>query len=216
MKRVKCCTACRRRHRKCVTQPGASQCGTCLESGQECRFENDIRFKHTHSETKKESGRKWAKVPQKISFTTPRGIDGKVPEEADTRPEANESATQPISEGMMEISIDDPMQSQPEAGPLEQVFSYWESPSNLITDSPIDQNMSPAYPAESPSLPRASIPFILDPERNSSNATGQGLSGQGRSQDPFELTEREAFLFMTYIHKLAPLVRIPITNNIEI
>jgi hypothetical protein len=116
----------------------------------------------------------------------------------------------------MEISIDDPMQSQPEAGPLEQVFSYWGSPSNLITDSPIDQNMSPAYQAESPSLPRASIPFILDPERNSSNATGQGLSGQGRSQDPFELTEREAFLFMTYIHKLAPLVRIPITNNIEI
>lgn len=69
MKRVKCCTACRRRHRKCVTQPGASQCGTCLESGQECRFENDIRFKHTHSESQKESGRKWAKVPQKSEST---------------------------------------------------------------------------------------------------------------------------------------------------
>ncbi|KAF5575163.1 transcription regulatory SNF2 [Fusarium pseudoanthophilum] len=203
MKRVKCCTACRRRHRKCVTQPGASQCGTCLESGQECRFENDIRFKHTHSEGQKESGRKWAKVPQKISFTTPRGIDGKVPEESDTRPEVNESMTQPISEGMMEISIDDTIQPQ-----TEEVFSYWESPSNLIADTPIDQNMTPAYQAdhtESSSLPRASIPFILDPQSSSPHGTGQGLTGHGQSQDPFELTEREAYLFMTYIHKLAPL-----------
>ncbi|KAG4288466.1 hypothetical protein FPRO06_06118 [Fusarium proliferatum] len=207
MKRVKCCTACRRRHRKCVTQPGASQCGTCLESGQECRFENDIRFKHTHSESQKESGRKWAKVPQKISFTAPRGIDGKVSEEANTRPETNESATQPISDGMMEISIDDPMQSQTEAGPLEQVLSYWESPSNLITDSPIDQNMTPAYQAdhaETSSLPRASIPFILDPQMSSPHAVAP-VTDQDHSQDPFELTEREAFLFMTYIHKLAPL-----------
>ncbi|KAF5634693.1 transcription regulatory SNF2 [Fusarium sp. NRRL 52700] len=144
MKRVKCCTACRRRHRKCVTQPGASQCGTCLESGLECRFENDIRFKRTHSEAQKDPGRKWAKVPQKISFTTPRGIDGKVPEEADTRPETDEAATQPISEGMMEISIDDSMQSQPEDWSLEEVFNYWDSPSNIITDSSIDHNMTPA------------------------------------------------------------------------
>ncbi|KAF4414693.1 Transcription regulatory SNF2 [Fusarium acutatum] len=159
-------------------------------------------------EGQKESGRKWTKVPQKISFTTPRGIDGKVPEEADTRPETNESATQPISDGMMEISIDDPIQSQPEVGALEQVFSYWESPSNLITDSPIDQNMTPAYQADHPessSLPRASIPFIIDPERFSPHGTAPDVTGQGHSPDPFELTEREAFLFMTYIHKLAPL-----------
>ncbi|SCO44172.1 uncharacterized protein FFMR_07384 [Fusarium fujikuroi] len=207
MKRVKCCTACRRRHRKCVTQPGASQCGTCLESGQECRFENDIRFKHTHSESQKETGRKWAKVPQKISFTAPRGIDGKVHEEADTRPDVNESATQTISDGILEISIDDPIQSQPEVGPLEQVFSYWESPSNLITDSPVDQNMTPAYQAdhaETSSLPRASIPFILDPQMSSPHAVAQ-VTDQDHSQEPFELTEREAFLFMTYVHKLAPL-----------
>ncbi|RBA09768.1 hypothetical protein FPRO05_05704 [Fusarium proliferatum] len=142
-----------------------------------------------------------------VSFTAPRGIDGKVSEEADTRPETNESATQPISDGMMEISIDDPMQSQTEAGPLEQVFSYWESPSNLITDSPIDQNMTPAYQAdhaETSSLPRASIPFILDPQMSSPHAVAQ-VTDQDHSQDPFELTEREAFLFMTYIHKLAPL-----------
>ncbi|KAG4263590.1 hypothetical protein FPRO03_09897 [Fusarium proliferatum] len=159
------------------------------------------------NESQKESERKWAKVPQKISFTAPRGIDGKVSEEADTRPETNESATQPISDGMMEISIDDPMQSQTEAGPLEQVFSYWESPSNLITDSPIDQNMTPAYQAdhaETSSLPRASIPFILDPQMSSPHAVAQ-VTDQDHSQDPFELTEREAFLFMTYIHKLAPL-----------
>ncbi|QKD55147.2 uncharacterized protein FOBCDRAFT_250864 [Fusarium oxysporum Fo47] len=208
MKRVKCCTACRRRHRKCVTQPGASQCGTCLESGQECRFENDIRFKHTHAEGQKESGRKWAKVPQKISFTTPRGIDGKVPEESDVRPEANESATQPISEGMMEISIDDLKHTQSEAGPLDPASNYWESPLNFITDSPVDRNMIPAYQSDHPdssSLPRASIPYILDSETSPHHIPAQGLATQGHNQDPFELTEREAFLFMTYIHKLAPL-----------
>ncbi|KNB10528.1 hypothetical protein FOXG_10703 [Fusarium oxysporum f. sp. lycopersici 4287] len=208
MKRVKCCTACRRRHRKCVTQPGASQCGTCLESGQECRFENDIRFKHTHAEGQKESGRKWAKVPQKISFTTPRGIDGKVPEESDVRPEANESATQPISEGMMEISIDDLKHTQSEAGPLDPASNYWESPLNFITDSPVDRNMIPVYQSDHPdssSLPRASIPYILDSETSPHHIPTQGLATQGHNQDPFELTEREAFLFMTYIHKLAPL-----------
>ncbi|KAF5595345.1 transcription regulatory SNF2 [Fusarium pseudocircinatum] len=143
-----------------------------------------------------------------VSFTTPRGIDGKVPEEADARPEANESATQPISDGMMEISIGDTIEPQPESGTLEQVLSYWESPSNLITNSSIAQNMTPAYQADHPEsspLPRASIPFILDPDIPTPHTTGQDLTIQGRSQDPFELTEREAFLFMTYIHKLAPL-----------
>nr|RBQ99827.1 hypothetical protein FVER53263_09362 [Fusarium verticillioides] len=179
-----------------------------LEDGVMLDSRNPLKPGYVASQGRnKESGRKWAKVPQKISFTTPRGIDGKVPEEADTRPETNELATQPISEGMMEISIDDTIQSQQETAPLEQVFSYWESPSNLITDSPIDQNTNPAYQpdhTESSSLPQASIPFILGPQ-SSSHGTGQDLTGHGQSQDPFELTEREAFLFMTYIHKLAPL-----------
>lgn len=116
----------------------------------------------------------------------------------------------------MEISIDDPIQSQQETAPLEQVFSYWESPSNLISDSPLDQNITPAYQpdhTESSPLPRASIPFILDPEMPTPHTTGQDLTIQGHSHEPFELTEREAFLFMTYIHKLAPLVRIPISSK---
>jgi hypothetical protein len=65
MKRVKCSTSCRRRHRKCVTQPGASQCGACLESGYECHFENDIRFKN--SQAKGVEG-EWA-VPKRSMAT---------------------------------------------------------------------------------------------------------------------------------------------------
>ncbi|KAF4960510.1 hypothetical protein FGADI_917 [Fusarium gaditjirri] len=155
-----------------------------------------------------ESGRKWAKVPQKISFTTPRGIDGKVPEESDTGPVTSESATQPISEGMMEISIDDPTHTQLEASNLDTSPEYWESPLNFITDSPVDQNMIPAYQSDhpdSPSLPRASIPFLLDSETSPPHIPTQESTVQGHSQDPFELTEREVFLFMIYIHKLAPL-----------
>ncbi|KAF5967427.1 transcription regulatory SNF2 [Fusarium coicis] len=100
------------------------------------------------------------------------------------------------------------MESQPESRTLEQAFSYWESPSNLIADSSIAQIMTPAYQAdhtESSPLPRASVPFILDPDKSTPHTTGQDLTIQGHSRGPFQLTEREAFLFMTYIHQLAPL-----------
>ncbi|VTO81787.1 unnamed protein product [Fusarium graminearum] len=142
MKPAKCCTTCRRRHRRCVTQPGASQCGTCLESGQECQFDNDIRFKHSHSKIEKQSRREWAKVPSKISFTAPRGIDGMVLE---------------------------------------------ESASNFIANSLVDD------------------PSVHDTDGYFDHATAQDLPVQVHISSPYELTEREAFLFMIYIYKCAPL-----------
>ncbi|KAH7182310.1 uncharacterized protein B0J16DRAFT_343504 [Fusarium flagelliforme] len=187
MKRVKCCTACRRRHRKCVTQPGASQCGTCLESGQECLFENDIRFKHSHSETHKEPERKWAKVPSKIAFTTPQGIDGLALEESDGPSTADtdvttQPVTQPISGTMMDMFMNEFAPPNQEAVPLHQEQNHWESPSSSITS-----------------------PLVFDSNGSPYNPSIQVLPVQLHAQSPLELTEREAFLFMTYISKLAPL-----------
>ena len=205
MKRVRCCVACRRRHRKCVTQPGASQCGTCLESGQECRFENDIRFKQSQSRAHEESERKWAKVPSKsksfavdrlrevilkpvVSFTTPRGIDGNALEEPG-RPSSTDTAvtiqpvTQPIAETMMDMSMDELAHPQQEVILLHQEHNRWESSLSSIASPPnFNSNGSPYNPSV------------------------QVLPVQLHASSPLELTEREAFLFMTYIYKLAPLV----------
>ncbi|KAL0940490.1 zn 2cys6 transcription factor [Colletotrichum truncatum] len=53
MKPRRCCDACRRRHRKCVVQPGASGCGACLEADLPCHFDTTLRFKHAPGSSKK-------------------------------------------------------------------------------------------------------------------------------------------------------------------
>ncbi|CAJ0541125.1 Ff.00g078940.m01.CDS01 [Fusarium sp. VM40] len=166
MKRVKCCTSCRRRHRKCVTQPGASQCGACLESGNECRFENDIRFKNTQP---KGAEGEWATVPKRISFTTPRGIKGKLSQDSDSdgsqahgaQPQSTTSQSREIT--MAEVSMS--LQHYPVPQESENLYPFDAVPNN-------------AY-----ALPLQDI----------------------RTQETYGLTERQAFLFMIYVQKLAPL-----------
>ncbi|OLN86227.1 hypothetical protein CCHL11_04132 [Colletotrichum chlorophyti] len=53
MKPRRCCEACRRRHRKCVVQPGASGCGACAEADLECHFDTTLRFKYAPGSAKK-------------------------------------------------------------------------------------------------------------------------------------------------------------------
>ncbi|KAF0643191.1 hypothetical protein FPSE5266_07859 [Fusarium pseudograminearum] len=167
--------------------PGASQCGTCLESGQECRFDNDIRFKHSHSKTEKQSRGEWAKVPSKISFTAPRGIDGMVLEEPGSN-STEDKAAKRLSETlqtpgeMIEVSTDDLIQSESQVAPLDQEPDYRVSVSNFIANSTVHDSDGP-----------------------SDYATAQYLPVPVHIASPYELTEREAFLFMIYIYKCAPL-----------
>ncbi|XEV01570.1 hypothetical protein FSHL1_006857 [Fusarium sambucinum] len=115
-------------------------------------------------------------------------------------------ATESISEGTSEIPTDDLMHSsQPEDVPIGQAPNYWESSSNFITSPPIHPNTVQVYDShysERSPLPQASIPPIFDPDGSFDNDSTEDL--QLHTQDPIELTEREAFLFMTYIYKLAP------------
>ncbi|CEI63366.1 unnamed protein product [Fusarium venenatum] len=140
-----------------------------------------------------------------VSFTTPRGTHGSVLEGLNRTSVANKHvmsqlATGPISEGILEIPTDDLMHSsQPEDVPVGQAPNYWESSSNFIT-SPV-QVYDSHYP-EGSSLPQGSIPPVLDADGSFDNDSTEDL--QRHTQDSFELTEREAFLFMTYIYKLAP------------
>ncbi|KAF5228074.1 hypothetical protein FAUST_11333 [Fusarium austroamericanum] len=161
-------------------------------SGQECQFDNDIRFKHSHSKTEKQSRREWAKVPSKISFTAPRGIEGMVLEESgsnSTKDEAAKSLSQTaqITEEMVEVSVSDLAQSGTQVVPLNPEPDYRKSAFNFIANS-----------------------LVVDPSVHNSDgyfdhATAQDLPVQVHIPSPYELTEREAFLFMIYIYKCAPL-----------
>lgn len=91
--------------------------------------------------------------------------------------------TQPLSETMMDMSMDGFAPPHQEVVLLNQEHNHWESPLSSITSPPVFDSNGPPY-----------------------NPSVQVLPVQLHAQNPLELTEREAFLFMTYIYKLAPLV----------
>ncbi|TDZ25369.1 hypothetical protein Cob_v001640 [Colletotrichum orbiculare MAFF 240422] len=67
MKPRRCCDACRRRHRKCVVQPGATGCGACVEADLECHFDTTLRFKHAPGSSKKAAnGDRVPKADQRV------------------------------------------------------------------------------------------------------------------------------------------------------
>ncbi|KAF6810517.1 zn 2cys6 transcription factor [Colletotrichum musicola] len=65
MKPRRCCEACRRRHRKCVVQPGATGCGACVEADLQCHFDTTLRFKHAPGSAKKAVGDRAAQKAEK-------------------------------------------------------------------------------------------------------------------------------------------------------
>jgi hypothetical protein len=120
-----------------------------------------------------------------VSFTTPQGIDGVALDESDGPSTADEDVTtqpitQPISGTMMDMSMDGFASPNQQGVLLNQEHNHWESP--LSCPQAFDSNGSPYNPSI------------------------QVLPVQLHAHSPLELTEREAFLFMTYIYKLAPLV----------
>ncbi|CAF3506798.1 unnamed protein product [Fusarium graminearum] len=127
-----------------------------------------------------------------VSFTAPRGIDGMVLEESgsnSTKDEAakNLSQTAQIPEEMIEVSVNDLAQSGPQVVPLNPELDYRKSASNFIANSLVDD------------------PSVRDSDEYFDHATAQDLPVQVHISSPYELTEREAFLFMIYIYKCAPL-----------
>ncbi|KAH7259873.1 hypothetical protein B0J15DRAFT_491311 [Fusarium solani] len=249
MKRGGCCNACRRRHRKCVVQPGASQCGACAESGRECRFENDIQFKHSYTREHREvaeQSRTWTRVPSTISFVTPQGIDGELSESPNTfvdpvrsnSPTSGNSLRSPLNSGTSipeDASRNQDNQSSSGKGGLAQGHGsddprHIASPQSYAENSDFGAPLTShgegiASPYEAPSSgstrllplqqplnhPVSSIPYILGdsppsqlpPPETPSSAHSSGVQSIN-PEDTYGFTERQAFLFITYIHKLAP------------
>ncbi|KAK6223572.1 hypothetical protein QIS74_03516 [Colletotrichum tabaci] len=88
MKPRRCCNACRRRHRKCVVQPGAKGCGACVEAELDCRFDTALRFKHAPGSAKKVAGDGVQKTGQKARRQSEisRGDDAAAFTEASSSP----------------------------------------------------------------------------------------------------------------------------------
>ncbi|KAM5363821.1 hypothetical protein ACJZ2D_011797 [Fusarium nematophilum] len=262
MKRGGCCNACRRRHRKCVVQLGASQCGACAESGRECRFDTDIRFRHSsHARESVETRRSWARVPATISFVTPQGIDGELSEAASEGKGASSSGKSPrggdsfyseTESGAPSMGREDSVgnetgmqDSGPDQHPADQgsdinphaIASPGHAENADFVDSqqaglhldnegdiiPVfeaspssNAHLLPLSPASGHRI--SSIPYILGepsselppPQTPSSkHISGGDAEHDSRTQsthheDTYGFTERQAFLFMTYVHKLAP------------
>ncbi|KAK0621080.1 hypothetical protein DIS24_g11473 [Lasiodiplodia hormozganensis] len=82
------CHECKRRHLRCVTQPGCSTCERCEKSGRECRRGITIRFRAVTSVREKrpaqpdddddrtyhlswKKSQVWVRVPPAVTFATP-------------------------------------------------------------------------------------------------------------------------------------------------
>ncbi|RTE72763.1 hypothetical protein BHE90_012819 [Fusarium euwallaceae] len=249
MKRGGCCNACRRRHRKCVVQPGTSQCGACAESGRECRFENDIQFKHSYTREHREvaeQSRTWTRVPSTISFVTPQGIDGELSESPNTSvdpvqsnsPTSRNSLRSPLDSGNSTTGVaprhqdgsSDSGQERQGQGQGPDNSRHIVSPQSYTENSDFgapltghDEGVTSPYEAPSSGSTRllplqqplnhpvSSIPYILGdsppsqlpPPETPSSAHSSGVQSIN-PEDTYGFTERQAFLFITYIHKLAP------------
>ncbi|KAF4986608.1 hypothetical protein FDECE_15858 [Fusarium decemcellulare] len=255
-------------HRACINprahsrhhidnSPGASQCGACAESGRECRFETDIRFKHSHA--RQAPGRSWAKVPSKISFVTPQGIDGELSEPSPSGSKDSVDAPQSVGSSDKAPTDGDRFGSPTDSGepiegpiggfgqdvptrplpneatahlnPVASPSSRSDNPDFALPLFGNDGDISLAYgtsvsgdvpllpPSRAPVYPVSSIQYILGesppsqlppPETPSSTHMSErdashGLGTQNEHLgESYGFTERQAFLFMTYIHKLAP------------
>ncbi|EYB29718.1 hypothetical protein FG05_00011 [Fusarium graminearum] len=106
-----------------------------------------------------------------------------------TKDEAAKSLSQTaqIPEEMIEVSVNDLAQSGPQVVPLNPEPDYRKSASNFIANSLVDD------------------PSVHVSDGYFDHATAQDLPVQVHISSPYELTEREAFLFMIYIYKCAPL-----------
>ncbi|OJD29996.1 zn 2cys6 transcription factor [Diplodia corticola] len=82
------CHECKRRHLKCITQPGCNTCERCEKSGRECRRGITIRFRAVTSVREKRApaadddadrnyelswkkSQVWVRVPPAVTFATP-------------------------------------------------------------------------------------------------------------------------------------------------
>jgi hypothetical protein len=119
-----------------------------------------------------------------VSFVTPRGIKGNLSQASDSDGSLG-SANQ--AHGSAEAQLPE----QP-TSPESREITMAEDDSMSLTDCPI-------IPHASDSL------YPFDAEVPNHNAYALPLQDI-RTQETFGLTERQAFLFMTYVQKLAPLV----------
>lgn len=122
-----------------------------------------------------------------VSFVTPRGIEGNLSQASD-------------SDGSLG-SVNQAHGSATEAQLMEQPTSPESREITMAEGDPMSLTDYPVVPHASENL----YPFD-NAEVPNHNACYALPLQDIRTQETYGLTERQAFLFMTYVHKLAPLV----------
>ncbi|KAE9572358.1 hypothetical protein CGMCC3_g11737 [Colletotrichum fructicola] len=262
MKPRRCCDACRRRHRKCVVQPGATGCGACVEADLECHFDTTLRFKHAPGSSRKSAsvGDKVQKLEQQRArrkSEASRGVE-ETGTEASSSPatQSTQAAARSGSVGshasphgsasfesqQLTFAFSPPAGSRPGEAPAQRFTGHG---SHGDGNAPIGFMLNRGPPAEPPNRSSfASSPGYLDsirdglasesggwnpgevqPQLQISYLLGDSPSTQGGSA-PRERTEslisdvevrpqptdpehcgftgRQAYLFRTYIMRIAP------------
>ncbi|KAG7047733.1 zn 2cys6 transcription factor [Colletotrichum scovillei] len=180
MKPRRCCDACRRRHRKCVVQPGATGCGACFEADLECHFDTTLRFKHAPG-----SSRKAALSEDRV-------------QKADHRARRKSEVSR-LDDETSEASSSPAVQSVRTAGDRSNSFTSHPSPHGL---TPYEGQLNFDYSPPATHAFRAEAP--------AQRFTGHGLISDAEFRiqpvDPEHcgFTGRQAFLFRTYILRIAP------------
>ncbi|UQC73953.1 uncharacterized protein CLUP02_00600 [Colletotrichum lupini] len=157
MKPRRCCDACRRRHRKCVVQPGATGCGACFEADLECHFDTTLRFKHAPGSSRKAA------------------LSGDRVQKADHRAR-RKSEVNRVDDAASEASSSPAVQSVRTAGDRSNSFTSHPSPHGL---TPYEGQLNFGYSPPATHAFRAEAP--------AQRFTGHGSHGDGSAPIGFVL-----------------------------
>ncbi|KAL0782528.1 hypothetical protein CaCOL14_000434 [Colletotrichum acutatum] len=157
MKPRRCCDACRRRHRKCVVQPGATGCGACIEADLECHFDTTLRFKHAPGSSRKAA------------------LSGDRVQKADHRARRKSEVSR-VDDAASEASSSPAVQSVRTAGDRSNSFTSHPSPHGL---TPYEGQLNFDYSPPATHAFRAEAP--------AQRFTGHGSHGDGSAPIGFVL-----------------------------
>ncbi|KAI3558358.1 hypothetical protein CABS03_02481 [Colletotrichum abscissum] len=157
MKPRRCCDACRRRHRKCVVQPGATGCGACFEADLECHFDTTLRFKHAPGSSRKAA------------------LSGDRVQKADHRARRKSEVSR-VDDAASEASSSPAVQSVRTAGDRSNSFTSHPSPHGL---TPYEGQLNFGYSPPATHAFRAEAP--------AQRFTGHGSHGDGSAPIGFVL-----------------------------
>jgi len=204
----RCCNSCRRRHRRCITLNNQDKCNACIEAGADCRYDESVRFKHHSTTTANQSSSSVPAKCKRLVLTKQPSVDNQsipvvlfVASKTEHLQRRSRRKKQPRQQRQEQVNAHtDAVFDKPSQLPDARQPQNIESPQ----PAPLQNHRNPGtrlLASQKEPLPRLDYTTELPPF-----ATLDLLTTAPAKDAPASLTQREAFLFKTYIHHLAPSV----------